>query len=222
MSKWIKNDSGVEKTWVQQTIANGAYYQIQAHEEGRWANNSDLLDAITADDAVVATTNAAGGHITDHNAAIDHLKDNVPKLVRSQSEAEGITFRLSRNSKATTSSDVTLEFKVPGTYGTDVGYKIDCLSLCFLSGDVGDYVSEINIIDKDNKNGLGANNIVAKWHCGNITSYQSGGAYLWPGVNNIQPMGDWQLLEPEMYVQIKASKAASDDTLYANILWGIA
>lgn len=81
MAKWIKNDSGGDKTWVGQLVLNAAYYQIQTHEEVSWANNSALLTDIGSGDAIVAKDDSGTADIVDINEAISYLKDNTPSDV---------------------------------------------------------------------------------------------------------------------------------------------
>jgi len=73
-SKYIKNDTGSNQTWVGQLITPSSYYLIQGVEEISWITNSVLLTAIGAGEAVVATANGSGD-ITDVNLAINYLKD---------------------------------------------------------------------------------------------------------------------------------------------------
>ena len=75
MAKWIKNNSGTQSTYGGQDITNGAYYQIQSHQEISWANNSALLTDIASGDAIVAKDDSGNNDIADVNAAINYLKD---------------------------------------------------------------------------------------------------------------------------------------------------
>jgi hypothetical protein len=74
MSKWIKNNSGGDKTWLGQLLTDQQYYHIQTHEEISWANNSTLLSDIGNGDAVVAKDDSTNKDITDVNDAINYLK----------------------------------------------------------------------------------------------------------------------------------------------------
>lgn len=140
--------------------------------------------------------------------------------VQTRTERGDVSMKLCRISKATSSGSADVEIKVPGTYGTDPGRMIAGGSGCFGTGALGDYISEINVVDKDNVTGLGANTIVKKWHDEDVTSYQSKGMYLMPGLNLIDSMGDWGELPAGLYLQIKVNKASGDDTFYLNIIWG--
>lgn len=81
MIKWIKNNSGITKTWLGQQINNQAYYQIQSIEEIAWANDSELLTDIANGNAIVAKDDSGSNNITNVNDAINYLKDNLPKEV---------------------------------------------------------------------------------------------------------------------------------------------
>lgn len=71
----IKNADSVERTWVGQTIAPGAYYTVQSVELLAWQSNDDLLTAIGAGTAVV---NDGDSDIAGVNNQINFLKGNPP------------------------------------------------------------------------------------------------------------------------------------------------
>ena len=76
---WIFNDSGSESSYEGQDIADQAYYQVSATDRLDWSNNSSLLTDIGSGDAIVATNNTSGNHITDVSDAINYLK-NGPSI----------------------------------------------------------------------------------------------------------------------------------------------
>lgn len=78
MIKKIKNNDSVAHTWCGQEIQPGDYYQIQAFEEVRWAEDSTLLTAVATGIAVV---NDGTDDITDVNEAINFLKNEVPPTI---------------------------------------------------------------------------------------------------------------------------------------------
>jgi hypothetical protein len=75
MIKKIKNNSSEAKVWCGQEIQPSEYYEIQAMEETRWANDSSLLIDISNSIAIV---NNGTDDISDINTAIDYLKNNLP------------------------------------------------------------------------------------------------------------------------------------------------
>jgi hypothetical protein len=81
MAKWIKNNSGGDKTWVGQLITNGSYYEIQDIEENAWRSNSQLLTDIGNSIAIVAKDNSGSNDITDVNLAINYLKGILPNPI---------------------------------------------------------------------------------------------------------------------------------------------
>lgn len=219
-NKWIKNDSGSSKTWGGQTISNGAYYQIQSQDEAdKYGRDTIFFSAIDAGDALIASDNSGNTDFTDPTEGWKFLLGLLAYNVRTRGERSDISMKLCRNSKVTTSSNVTLEFKVPGTYGTDTGREIEGGFACFGTPAPGDYISEINVIDKDNVTGLGANTILKTWHDSDITNYQSKGIWL-TTLTEIHSMGDWGLIPSGVYLQLKATKASGDDTLYISLVWG--
>lgn len=82
MAKWIKNNSGINKTWVGQLVSDQAYYEIQPHEESSWANDSVLLSDIGSGDAVVAKDDSGTNDLTDVNIGINYLKGLLAQEVR--------------------------------------------------------------------------------------------------------------------------------------------
>lgn len=129
----------------------------------------------------------------------------------------------SKNSKATTSGSVDLEFKCPGTYGSSNFYMLLGLQVGFSNIAIGDSVDEIIIIDIDNKMGNGANFVVAKWHSDSMANYQTGGKFFdvdLPFLEEIISHKDkWHSISPELYLRIVATKASGEGTLYANLFW---
>ena len=59
----VKNTTGSTGTWVGQQIADGAYYQLQAHEFIRWAHVTSVFDSVAAGDLVV---NDGNNDFTNH------------------------------------------------------------------------------------------------------------------------------------------------------------
>ena len=75
MSKYIKNNTGSDQTWVGQLLSAGEYYLIQTGEEVSWMNSSGLLTAIGSGDAIVASADTGSEDITDVAQGINYLKD---------------------------------------------------------------------------------------------------------------------------------------------------
>ncbi len=74
-SRWIKNTSGSNSTYVGQLITDNSYYQIQDHELISWQNDSTLLTDIGSGDATVAKDDSGTQDITDVADGINYLKD---------------------------------------------------------------------------------------------------------------------------------------------------
>ncbi len=77
MSKYIKNVSGSDKTWLGQLITNGSYYEIPATLATTWSSDSELLVSIANGDALVTKDDSGNNDITDVNSAINYLKDSI-------------------------------------------------------------------------------------------------------------------------------------------------
>lgn len=205
----IKVDWSDIKTFVDdralsvQYIDFGSYYHL-------WAYDGPMaLECILPQDGTSETE-----FENDYKA-----NGNKPNTTRTRSERADISMKLCRNSAATSSGVATVEFKVPGTFGTDKGREIEGGYAYFGTDAPGDYIHEINVVDKDNKLGYGAGVTIKKWHDDDVTSYQSSGIWV-PKFTTIHAMGDWGSLPSGLYLQIKGTKASGEDTLYVSILWG--
>lgn len=89
MIKKIKNNSLEAKVWCGQEIQPSEYYEIQAMEETRWANDSLLLADIANSIAIV---NNGTEDLSDLNQAIDYLKNNLPKDVKISNTIDNYPF----------------------------------------------------------------------------------------------------------------------------------
>lgn len=101
MAKWVKNTSGATGTWLGQQLDNNEYYELQAHEDAAWSNDSTVLTDIGAADLTVAKDDSGNNNITDVADAINYLKDDTaPKdsdgvaLSRSKITRSGWHFQL--------------------------------------------------------------------------------------------------------------------------------
>jgi len=81
MSKYVKNDSGSNQTFVGQLIADGSYHEIGPLEEIKWANDSDVMVAIGVGDLIVAKSDDGTTDFANVSGAIDYLKGNLPTEV---------------------------------------------------------------------------------------------------------------------------------------------
>lgn len=91
---WVFNDSGGDKTWQGQLVADQAYYQIQSLERTAWANDSALITDIGSADAIISKSAAAADHITDVNLAVNYLKSiNQTVTTYALSDSTGLNFR---------------------------------------------------------------------------------------------------------------------------------
>lgn len=81
IQKFIKNVSGSEQTIEGQSIADGAYYLIQATEEATFTSSSALLGLVAAGTVLIAKTDTGSDDITDLNQSIDFLKQMTSREV---------------------------------------------------------------------------------------------------------------------------------------------
>jgi hypothetical protein len=160
MSKWIKNNSGVTKTYVGQQIADQTYYEIQFHEETAWSHHSPLITDISNGDAVVARDDSGTTDITDISEAIDHLRDENPIQIDSATpvhqfaltEADNLRARLVGiiNQTVTKNQTSDLDWAVPQTAysGQNKQGYMDGIEYYAKDAEVGDKMS-FQVIDKD-------------------------------------------------------------------------
>jgi hypothetical protein len=171
MAKYIKNASGVNKTWVGQLVIAGEYYQVQPTEELAWMTNSILLVDIASGAAIVAKDASGTTNITDINSAIDYLKDNQPiKIdttapVRSFALEEGVTLRARLvgivNATATKNSATNHDYQIPVISYGGVNKQAVMNGIEFYAKDaeIGDKIS-FQIVDVNNILGYGAGTVL--------------------------------------------------------------
>lgn len=75
MSKWIKNVSGVTKTYAGKDIIDTEYREIQEVNDLDWKKDNNLLTDIGNGDAIVAKDDSGSNDITDISEAINYLKN---------------------------------------------------------------------------------------------------------------------------------------------------
>jgi hypothetical protein len=160
MAKWIKNNSGVTKTYIGQQIADQAYYEIQPHEETAWAHNSPLITDIGSGDAVVAKDDSGTTDIADVSEALDHLRDEAPTIIDSNSpvhlfalsEAANLRARLIGivNQTVTKTQTSDLDWAIPQTAynGTNKQGYMDGIEYYAKDAEVGDKIT-FQVVDKD-------------------------------------------------------------------------
>ena len=78
MAVFIKNTTGSNKVYDGQTIAPGAFYEIQHNELSAWQNDSVLLTDIGNGDAVVAKDDTGNTNISDVAGGINWLRGIGP------------------------------------------------------------------------------------------------------------------------------------------------
>lgn len=156
VSRWIKNTSGGSKTWLGQQVADTAYYEIQATEATRWSNDSTLLTDIAAGDATVAKDDSGSTDITDINAAINHLKNDIPikteAALRGIREADGMRARLVGivNQTITKNTTTDIDWVIPQLQygGVNKPSYFDGIEYYVADGVAGDECT-FQIVDKD-------------------------------------------------------------------------
>jgi len=80
-TKYVKNNTASNVTYLGVTISAGSYYLIQAVEDAKFSSEPDLLTDIGNGDAVMAYDNTGSNDISDVNEAIDFLKNNISRVV---------------------------------------------------------------------------------------------------------------------------------------------
>lgn len=153
--KKIKNASGTDGTWCGQLIVSTEYYELQATEYSKWANDSTVLTDIGSGDLVV---NNGTSDIADVATAINFLKDIVlsdtdgTPLVRTKplANTDNFLFRgTGFTNTATKNSTTNIDYKLPEDR------FINGLELILKNHVFGDTVC-LKVVDVDNILGYGA------------------------------------------------------------------
>lgn len=119
-------------------------------------------------------------------------------------------------------SIATIEFKTPGVMANGEGRWIASGMAWFDTKNPHDRIIEINIIDKDNVLGYGANTVIKTYHDDEIDSAQAG--YRVPPIGHVdvETLAGYGFLPAELYLQIKGKKGGDITTgfFFVNLEWG--
>jgi len=155
MAKWIKNSDTISHTWVGKLLTANEYYELQSHEETRWANDSQLLSDIGAAKAVVSKDDSGSNDIIDVNDGINYLKDNLPKLVTMTAiyDADGKRARLkgTHSGTITAGQSLTMDHKMEQLQwplGTNATSIFNGVQYYAQNAAVGDHMT-FQIVDVD-------------------------------------------------------------------------
>jgi hypothetical protein len=155
-NKWIKNTSGVTKTWVGQEITNNSYHNIVPQSETQWSNDSTLLTDVGSGDATVAKDNSGTNDISDVAIAINYLKgvplDTIAKL-KGIRDSNGMRARLAciANQTVTQNTTTSIDWTIPQLQwptGTNRKSYFDGLQYYLANGELGDSCT-FHIVDTD-------------------------------------------------------------------------
>lgn len=122
MSKYVFNNSGSTKTWIGQDVTDQTYFQIPAANLAAWADDTVVQSDVLSGAAIMSTTAASSGHISDPSTGLNFLKDlNIPEVhVNGQPPfADKVTstglklYRRVHGVKKTLSGDTTFDIVVP-------------------------------------------------------------------------------------------------------------
>jgi hypothetical protein len=189
----------IEKNSHYQLVANDGFVDLTCRLDKNPTDTTDLLDF---EQNYKSAANAP-----------------QPLEVVSQFEKDTIVLKTCCLSKETTNQEVTLEFKVPGTYGSDWRY-IRGGEAWFGTSTLGDKVTDIHVVDKDNITGLGVGAILKSYTDVAVANHQNSGWFI-KDVASIRTITGMGSLPAQLYLQITAVKAGgAEDTLYVNLLWG--
>lgn len=224
MIKYIKNADSVDHIWLGQLIHPNEYYQILPEEEIEWANDSKLLTDIANGIAIVAKASDGSADITDVNEAINYLKDNLPKEVQTQFEKNDKILKLICTKGQTDATGlVTISIKVPGIYANGDGRYVEKGIAFFGTKREGDKVVKVQVVDKDNVLGYGANFVVKTWHDEEAPSSDQG----WyinsqVGYSEVDSFGGYGFIPAQLYLEVQAQSAAqvAGENFYLNLKWG--
>lgn len=136
-------------------------------------------------------------------------------------EKDDITLKACYNRVMSSDQEVTVEFKVPGTYGVDAGRKLVGGEAWFSSDHSDDHITSIVVVDKDNVTGLGVGAILRSYVDSDVPNYQTGGWYLGHGKAVINAITGIASIPAGLYVRIQAVKGGETDEFFTvNMKWG--
>lgn len=157
MAIYAKNADTVAHSWVGMEIQPGNYYALEALEEAKWANDSQVLTDIGNGTLVIANDDSGSSDISDVSEAINYLKgrgpvneDGFPVIAPSFEDTGGLTtvwkgyqYTALPGTMNCYDQAVTTQIKVRGGW----------YELLDDNANIGDYV-EFSIVDKDDVLGL--------------------------------------------------------------------
>lgn len=234
MSVYIKNISGSTKVVRGHEMANDAYHLIAEIERPAWAADSSLLADISTSDLRVAKSDDAQNDITDLAQQIAYLNHALPNGVEVANTVQIITeyddpslvpkFSRDLASFDVVTKECVLEVKVPGTFPNIGRYIKDGYAFTdkFM---FGDYVSKLELVDKDNKFGYGAGFVLKAYHDIGVPA-DNQGWFLWAGESgtgecDLENSGGLGLLPAETYLRctiVKQTESLATEGAI-NIFW---
>lgn len=208
--KKFKNNKGSTDTWVGQSIAAAAYYEIPAAELSKWQNDSKVLTDLGSGDGKM---NNGTSDYSDVSQAINFLKDTVPLdndgipliRVRAFANPDNMKFRGTGVTGTCTKNTTTnIDYKL-----TEDRYLNGIHILCknHVMGDT----ANLKVVDVDNKLGYGAGVVLDQF------------GYNWYMAEDMQSQGvitlDYAaLVAKDLYLRIEyvSVGTTTDVSLYVN------
>lgn len=157
----------------------------------------------------------------------DTYKNNNPKKslsgVQTRFERDDLILKIARaKADVDENGEALIELKVPGVMAQGGCRWIDGGKAFFDVGHAGDAVIEVAIVDKDNVLGYGANTVLKTYH-DDECDLENQGWYIYPTRPlEIETLGYYGQIPSELYLVIKAKKAAGHEsgTFFCNMFWG--
>lgn len=120
MNKWVKNISGVQKTYSGRDIADGAYFEITPDLLVKFSNDATLLTDLGNGITLMAKDDSGSNDITDVNEGINYLKGIITLV-----DADGAPLTRTKITRAgwhyqAHSIEITTSKYTGGFYNSDI------------------------------------------------------------------------------------------------------
>jgi hypothetical protein len=225
MAKIIKNIDSINHTYAGQLIAASGSYTLQPGEDLVFSKNDDLISDIANGKAQL---NDGASDIIGTSNQLNFLAGEIKEVI-TQFEKDDITLKLTSKSAAVDGSgDAVIEILCPGTFNgvtphVSNGRFIDKGLAWFNAQHNEDRVKAVEVVDKDNVLGYGANTVIVRYHDEEMATADQG----WNipkhvGLVEVDALGGYGFVPSGLYLRVKASKGESQTTgtFYINIKWG--
>jgi hypothetical protein len=226
----IKNTTISNITLVGTVISPSAYYSIVESERSEWANDDEVLIAISSGNCVM---NNGVSDIVGINDQLSYIKNNLAVNVKTQKETDKIVLKMSCAKKLSSTGGLSnIQIKIPGTNNptgdTSLDGRFVDSGFAYFEGlNIGDHFT-VKIVDVDNISGAGAGYVVGSYtedYSAETSNTENDGGSGWyagkDGGVGVESLGYFGFIGSGYYMVVEGqTKSGTQDTLYVNVKWG--